>query len=315
MTYQQQPGQYGGYQQQQPTGQYGYDPYGQYPQYGYPGGGYGPPPPPKRNTGAVVAVVVAVLAVVAGLGITGFVAPGFFLSDDKNDNNAGGGGTETSQPSEDGGDAAAFIDRLVAAADDKDRGTLSELSCADAEPNVEEAIRDIDEISGAELTDTEEVSDEEVRALVDITVDDETGTFETLVVKADGDWCWQDITLEHSPDGGPATAEVPTAAPAEPAGDSSEGVALVEDFLIAINVGDSDAATGMLCSDSSSRTDVTDAISNGAELAVDEGTLHSDEGFVGANLVGELNGAPVSTSRTTAFNESEGWCVLTFYVY
>ncbi|MEV0066986.1 MULTISPECIES: hypothetical protein [unclassified Amycolatopsis] len=83
-TQQQYPGQqpYGQpYQQQYPGTQ-------QYPQQGWDpnqpyGGGYGggPQPPKNNKTGLWIGIAVAVVVVVA-LGITGFVAPGFFLSKD-----------------------------------------------------------------------------------------------------------------------------------------------------------------------------------------------------------------------------------------
>ncbi|MGW4482293.1 hypothetical protein ACWEOE_00495 [Amycolatopsis sp. NPDC004368] len=69
------------YQQQYPGTQ-------QYPQQGWDpnnpyGGGYGvgPQPPKNNKTGLWIGIAVAVVVVVA-LGITGFVAPGFFLSKD-----------------------------------------------------------------------------------------------------------------------------------------------------------------------------------------------------------------------------------------
>jgi hypothetical protein len=57
----------GGYQQQYPANT----------QYG-PGFGGAPVPPKKSNTGLVVGIALAVVAVVA-IGVTGFIAPGFFL--------------------------------------------------------------------------------------------------------------------------------------------------------------------------------------------------------------------------------------------
>jgi hypothetical protein len=84
---------------QQPPG--GHHPYGQ-PQPGYGphvqpyGGGFGTPPPKK--TGVVVAVVVIAVLVLGGLGITGFVAPGFFLSADDDGGTEAGAATESSSP-------------------------------------------------------------------------------------------------------------------------------------------------------------------------------------------------------------------------
>jgi hypothetical protein len=62
---------------------------------GYGQGFGGPPAPPKQSkTGMWIAVGAVVVLVLAGLGITGFVAPGFFLS--KDDNTAASPGTSTS---------------------------------------------------------------------------------------------------------------------------------------------------------------------------------------------------------------------------
>jgi len=80
--------------QQYPGGQYPQQPYQgtqQFPQQGwdqgqYPGGPGGEPPKGNK-TGLWIGIAVAVV-LVAALGITGFVAPGFFLSKDKTDNQA-----------------------------------------------------------------------------------------------------------------------------------------------------------------------------------------------------------------------------------
>ncbi|KOX27997.1 hypothetical protein ADK67_13010 [Saccharothrix sp. NRRL B-16348] len=66
----QQPGQFG--QPGQP-GQYGQQP----GQFGQPGQ-YGQQPPPKKSSAVLWVVVALVVLVVAAVGITGFVAPGFF---------------------------------------------------------------------------------------------------------------------------------------------------------------------------------------------------------------------------------------------
>lgn len=54
--------------------------------YGLPG--YPPPQPPKSDTGVIVALSILVVVLLATLGITGFVAPGFFLGD-KDEKQAG----------------------------------------------------------------------------------------------------------------------------------------------------------------------------------------------------------------------------------
>lgn len=86
------PGQYG---PPQGPGQYGPAPgqahYGPGPhgtaQFGQPdpwgqSGGFDGREPPKKKTGLIIGIVAAVVLLLATLGITGFVAPGFFLSDD-----------------------------------------------------------------------------------------------------------------------------------------------------------------------------------------------------------------------------------------
>jgi hypothetical protein len=79
-----------GYPPQNPYGQPGYPPQGYQPQ-GYQPQGYQPqgyqtqggygPKPPGNNTGILIGIAIAVVIIIA-LGITGFVAPGFFLSKD-----------------------------------------------------------------------------------------------------------------------------------------------------------------------------------------------------------------------------------------
>jgi hypothetical protein len=77
--------QYPGYDQQQQ--------YGQTYQYGqeYAQGFGGPPAPPEKGkTGLLIGIVVGLVVLIA-VGVTGFVAPGFFLSEG---NTAGSGGPE-----------------------------------------------------------------------------------------------------------------------------------------------------------------------------------------------------------------------------
>ncbi len=312
----------GGYQQpqggyQQPGGQYGgYDPTAQYG--GFPGGQYGgyggPPPPPKKNTGMIVAIVAIVVLLLGGIGITGFVAPGFFLSDDKK--NAGGGGGETT--SNDNG-ADAFVDDLVKAADDKDSSALKDLACSDAESNVQSAIDDIDEISGAKLKDTKKVSDSQVTAVLDIEVNGDNADYDASVVKNGKDWCWNDITLSSGGGGLPTESTEPTATSEEPTtgGGSSggDGEQFVQGFLDLVNGGDAAAAKGKLCPDSTSQGDIDDAVKGKASLEMDTAGMESQAEYVGVDLKGTLNGAPTSAARTSAFLEDGGWCIFTFYAF
>jgi len=103
----------GGYQQsgghpQQGVPSYGeHDPTRQFPQ----GGGRfgqppavqppaGPPQPPKNNAGPILGIIAAVVAILATLGITAFVTPGFLVShhDDEAGSPSGGSTTVPTEP-------------------------------------------------------------------------------------------------------------------------------------------------------------------------------------------------------------------------
>jgi hypothetical protein len=318
---QQQPPQYGGgYQQpQQPQYGGGYDPNAQYgggyQQYGGLGGG---PQPPKSNKGPIIAVVSIVVLILAGVGVTGFVAPGFFLSDDKDSSNTSAG-TTTSGGDDKSSGADAFVDKLVEAADGKDENALKDMQCSNASESVEGATSSIDEITSAELKDTKEVSDTEVVATLTIEVNGDADDYEATVVKDGGDWCWKDISsgtggsTEDPPSASSSddtTAESTEALP--PATGGSEGEKFVQSFLDKLNAGDGAGAAAMSCSDSTSQSDITEAATMQPQLEMDlEGTT-ADSSYVGADLKGSLNGAP-ATGRTSAFLEDGNWCIYTFF--
>ena len=316
--------QYGGYpQQQQP--QYGYDPNAQQqpghdPNAQY-GGGYGQqyggfgggPQPPKSNKGPIIAVVSIVVLILAGVGITGFVAPGFFLSDDKGSNTAGGGsGSKTTENKSAGADE--FIEKLVAAADDKDKTALKGLQCADATDGVKGATDDIDEISSAELKDTREESDTEVVATLNIVVDGSDGDYEATVVKDGSDWCWKDITSAGGDSSSEETTtdETSSSEAVPPATGGTDGEKFVQSFLDKLNAGDGAGAAALSCSDSTSQSDITEAATQSPQLQMDPAGTTADSSYVGADLKGTLGGAEAS-GRTSAFLEDGKWCIYTFF--
>jgi hypothetical protein len=328
---QQQPQYGGGYPQQQPqqpqygdpnAQQYGGQQYGgeQYgggygQQYGGLGGG---PQPPKNNKGPIIAVVSIVVLILAGVGVTGFIAPGFFVSDDKTNTNA----ADTSTDNKESG-ADAFINKLVAAADDKSVKDLEALQCSDASASVDGATKNISDIDSAELKDTKEKSDTEVVATLNITVDGDADDYEATVVKDGAKWCWKDIsqgtssndssteetTSDDSTSGSP-TSDSPTG---QASGDT-DGEKFVQSFLDKLNSGDGAGAAAMSCSDSTSQSDITEAAGQGAQLQMDPNGTTSDPGYVGADLIGTLAGAEVTSARTSAFTDDAGnWCIYTFY--
>jgi hypothetical protein len=313
---QQQPQYSGGYPQQQP--QYGgYDPnaqqygggYGQ--QYGGLGGG---PQPPKNNKGPIIAVVSIVVLILAGIGVTGFVAPGFFLSDDKNNTNTA---DQTTTDNKESG-ADAFINKLVAAADDKNEKDLEALQCSDASASVDGATKNIGDIDSAKLKDTQEKSDTEVVATLSITVEGDADDYEATVVKDGDKWCWKDISSGTSSDDSTTeettTDDSTSESPTGQASGETDGEKFVQSFLDKLNSGDGAGAAAMSCSDSTSQSDITEAAGQGAQLQMDPNGTTADPGYVGADLIGTLGGAEVTSARTSAFTDDAGaWCIYTFY--
>lgn len=331
---QQQPQYGGGYPQQQP--QYGQDPnaqqqygggYGQDPNAAY-GGGYGQqygglgggPQPPTKNKGPIIAVVAIVVLILAGVGVTGFVAPGFFLSDDKDSSNTGSG-TKSSEGSKDSG-AEAFIKKLVSAADSKDKTALKSLTCSDASDDVTGATNSIDEIDSAELKDTREVSDTEAVATLNIVVDGKDGDYEATVVKDGADWCWKDITSNSSSSSSEETTTSEESTESSggggaPIDDSSAGAQYVQGFLDKVNAGDGAGAAAMTCPESAdNKADITEAVGQGAQIEVNpNGSNSADETSAGIDLIGTLNGKPAS-GRVSAFtDDADNLCVYTFFFY
>jgi hypothetical protein len=325
---QQQPQYGGGYQQQPPTGQFGaydpnaqqgqygaYDPNAQYgggyPQYGGVGG-----PPPKKNKGPIIAIVSIVVLLLAGLGITGFVAPGFFLSD-KDDSAGGGGGGSSTANAPSGADAV--IAQLVAAADDQNKSKLKDLTCSDAEEVVDAAIESIDETEGAELKDTEEQGSDTVVATLSITVDGDTDDYDATVKKDGKDWCWQDISDGTGSTGGSSSSsEEPSTTDSEPGGGGttvdSDGAAFIQSFLDKLATNDPEGVKAMLCSDATQTAQQTsaDIATRQSELKLDDDAAVSTTSVSG-NVVGTLDGKEAS-GVTSAFIENDNWCIYTFFV-
>ncbi|UUV35149.1 hypothetical protein NQK81_17445 [Amycolatopsis roodepoortensis] len=188
--------QYPGQQQQYPgQPQYqqgGYDqsgayPQQQYPQQQYPGYGQqqygqgfgGPPAPPKNNKTGLIVGIAAAAVVVLTLGITGFVAPGFFLSDDKAEKASGPEGT-----------AQAIIDGINA----HDRAALTALKCGSAEKDIDQIIERVNEASDASLGPVTKISETKYTVAVTLTVAGRPGTATGTLASEGGKWCWKEVS-------------------------------------------------------------------------------------------------------------------------
>ncbi|GAB1510521.1 hypothetical protein [Actinophytocola sp. KF-1] len=292
----------------------------------FPYGGYGPPPPPppKKNTAAIVSVVAAVVLLLAGLGITGFVAPGFFLADDETP--TGGGGTPSSTTSSQAPDTSGGEDVLEAVADGldgQDKSALRDLACADAESIVDEAIDDADAVTKASLTDTEEVSDDEVTGTVEVFVDDESAEFEVTAVTVDDDWCWQDIRQVGGDS--PTASSEPAEPTSAPSGEPTAGgkpvpagaLTAMQAFLDAINAGDAAAAKATLCKDAiNTPADVDELVGYDPDLQIDPTMdgISSSAQSVQLYLRGTAKGQELEGYSTNLWVTSYdgAWCVHAF---
>jgi hypothetical protein len=307
---QQQPGQYGQPQQPDPYGQQ--QQYGGFPQVSYGGLGSGGGEPPKSNKNAILATVVVVVVLLAGVGVTGFVAPGFFLSDDKDTTGGGGDGGETLE---------AFADKLVKAADGQDKDALEKLVCSGAQDRLTTYVNTIDQTEGAKKTSVKETGGGKGEIKIDITVDGDDNSF-TINAAKDGDkWCWDAVNGDYEGTEDPTTSEEETTTEDTSTEDTSAtngpdqgGEAFLNQFLSTLSTGDVAATQALLCSDSSDGDDVAAAAPQLPQLQIDPNALTVEDGHVTADLVGTMNGAP-ATGFLTAFLEDAGWCAYVFSAY
>jgi len=211
---------------------------GQQPPFGGPGQfgqqpPMGPPQPPKKSrTGLVVGVVVAVVAV-AAFAVTGFVAPGFLVSDDKDsggtateqngdggsdasggdgggddpasggggegDDSGGGGDTGGGGGGEGGGggDAAALVDQIVQGFVDQDEELLNGLVCPGAETAIRAYTEEAEFVQSFELQGEVEESGKTATAKVyaKLQSGDQKAEGEVTITVADegAGWCWKDM--------------------------------------------------------------------------------------------------------------------------
>jgi hypothetical protein len=307
---------------QPPGGQFPHGPYG-----GLQGGGFGEPPP-KKNRGVIVAVVALLVLALGTLGITGFVAPGFFLSNETTAEPPGH--TTTSSPRKpDGETPQDFLETLVDGLDTQDSGALEGMACTDADYSVDTAIDDIDSIDGATLLDSEERSDDEAVGTVELTNATGSGEMDLTIIKDDGDWCWQDLERAgvDGPTGAPTTAPTtaPTGEPTDPGGAPTAGgqpvapqaLSAMESFLDNINAGNAAKAKGALCADAiSTPADVDELVGYKPDLEIDptmDGITSGDSSFQlylrGTAKEQELDGYSTNLWVT---GDGGAWCVHAF---
>ncbi|SNR68160.1 hypothetical protein SAMN06265360_114102 [Haloechinothrix alba] len=282
-----------------------------------PGGGYGPGfagPPPKKRTGLWVGLGAGGLGVLAlaALLVTGFVAPGFFLSGD---------------------DPDEIAESFATAVNDRDLEATRAVMCTDSSyaqrKEIDQQLID-DSASNDEhisVTGPAETSDDGATVPIalesDVAADPDTGAssvnLRLVLVDEDG-WCIDDMVTADpagTPDDGPAD-DVPGGD--APGGDTNveadeEGMAAIEEFVDAINDGDDGAAVDMLCDDAA------DVIEDAIERAVaDDATISGSEpdmaleDWISVNLAGSRGGRDAEGNLMVA-GDSGSWCVSSFGLF
>jgi hypothetical protein len=150
--------------------------------------------------------IVSAVVVLAVLGITGFVAPGFFLSDDGDSSASSGSGDNGSggAAGQDAGGAQAVADSLISALVSHDTNTLNQLGCPDISAGALELIEYSGDVSTAQLSgEVRETGDRAEAPFTASAFDGSTGNFVAILAKRADGWCWQDLLYPEDLRGGP----------------------------------------------------------------------------------------------------------------
>src|SRR5690606_22237042 len=285
----------------------GYPPTGGYPT----GGGYPPQPPKKSNTGMIVAIVAVVVLVLGTLGITGFVAPGFFLSDDEESDGGGGSGDSQSSPQ-------ALADRIVAAINNKNVEGLNALKCQGAEPSVDNAINMVPQVDPAKLAGDVQQRDNQASAQGSITARGTTITATGTMLKEGDSWCWQGVSMGAGGGGGDIDVPPPngpkppdlSSLPEPSAGVPEDGKRTVDQFVDAINRNAAGSAKALAC---------TDSVKDGVDLVLDRrptivaGETTGSAYVVSMKLSGTTSNSSSASGLASATQKDGKWCVSLFW--
>jgi hypothetical protein len=97
---------------------------------------------------------------------------------------------------------------------------------------------------------------------------------------------------------------------------AADAEAVAQELLDAVDAGDAATAESLLCDDSSSQTDISDAIAGDASLYIDPSTASPGGGDdFSAGLLGTLGTEPISAGYVSVYSQPDegGWCVYMFY--
>jgi len=245
-----------------------------------------------------VASVFGLLAVVALL-ITGFVAPGFFLSSGPDD----------------------VAKSAVAAINKKDSGAFKSTLCDPSKFGEVDPGQVVNADVSARLAGfaTEE-SGSRATAPIEITTNGNTSTITLVLAKRSGDWCIGDVEIS-----GATVADAKPAAPSvsgsstttRAAAENEDGVRLIENLVSGLNKKDSSTTKALLCTEVKSELSalVDMYVSDGVNLSVMPvyGRSEDTAGLVIRTIGGGRKGY-VSSGKASARLQGSSWCIASFYV-
>lgn len=281
------------------------------PPPGYPPPGWQYPaaysqPPPKRRAGLVVAIVAVVMLVVGALAITGFVAPGFFLSDDNEQAVDDPTPVDQAQLEQAGGDPQALAEATVAALLAKDAAAVDRVLCPDATEDARGVKQILPMVQDVRLDgDVRVKSDTEASARITITANGTTATLTQELRNSGGKWCWHGVTAD--------AADLPEPSPEEKAS-LAAARKIGQQFLSALQSGRKARAVKTFCEKPPRFVVgmIEEAIKAGAKLRISE--IPSGGGQLIAVLVdGKIGRNPASGTVMTEGDERGGArCVSSF---
>lgn len=287
----------------QHPGQQQYPPAG-----GYPAGGNSPQPPKKTDPKLIAALVAAVTLVLGTLGVTGFVAPGFFLSDGK--------ATFIDEKGDPTSSPEALADRIVEEIANKNPVGLDELKCDIVDLTVEVTIAKVANIDSVERTgEIRTIHETEAETEMTMTVNGLTRTVTGTMIKEYDRWCLHKLQLDDAPAPPPAGPGV--SVPPAPSGAGEvpqKAKTLIEDFIAKVNDGDKAGALELTCPKTGVDPLVSIVIDRRPRISVGDLTTNGPM-VVSADLTGSRSDSPAATGSVGVLTEDEGatWCVGTFH--
>lgn len=264
-----------------------------------------------RRTGIVIGGIALLVVIVFVL--TGFVAPGFLLSDDAEDG-----------PGE---NARAAAGRFLTALRADDPGALRAMVCDDAT----EAVRDnVESIASVGIAEELPVRMDGAAAVLPLELELAGGVnrvYEFVLASRVTTWCWHDLRPEGAknsdgaaPNPEPPTpttetreTEVTTDQPTPAPENTADGEQVMTEFVDALNTGEQEAAVSLGCTAMDVEKDVAALTSRDVDLKITTTSAVS-----GISLNGDLTGTIDNTTATgtiNAINLNNSWCISTLTLF